>query len=663
MKGPRRSDPLVLILIGASILYAALLLDRGWIPHDDGTIGETALRVLRGQLPHRDFSDVYTGGLAYWNALSFALFGVNLLAPRVLLFLSFLGFLGASFAVARRFAGARTSAAVVLCMTVWGMPNYPAAMPSWYNLFLAVGAVWALARYLDSPRVRWLVLAGVCAGLSILMKVIGLYTLAGILLAVGFIEQAEAGATKGSAEVGTTEVDAAKDSAEVGTTEVDAAKDSAVKDSAVKDSAVAAQEGLSRYSVVLTSAAVVLVLIIVRLVSSAFGLSSVFHFVLPTSLVASLMIYLEWRRPHVLSSKERLGRTLRTAAPVIAGTLLPVLLFTVPYVASGALGDLIEGVFISPLTRMSETTNSPPDLDQALPSLGLFALLLLSGAARGTARWALLGGTAVLLLVILAIGGNQFVFHKVWSGYVIALPVAIAAGVLVLKAANSSGRPGSTAGTLSPDLQPVLAAALLAQAALFGLVQFPFSGSIYTLYVGSLVPLVAVALVSIGGKKARLPAVVLLVFALAFGVRWLGTANMITVGFGGREDRRDTERLGMDRGGIRVTPEEREEFEQLVATLQQIAPGEATLALPDAPEVYFLSGLQNPTGVLFDLFDGDPGRVERVLKTLDENDVRVVVIKITPSFSGPPPLALMQGLEARYPLAKQIDHYLVVTRP
>ena len=542
MKGPHRSDPLVLILLGASVLYAALLLDRGWIPHDDGTIGETALRILRGQLPHRDFSDVYTGGLAYWNALSFALFGVNLLAPRILLFLSFLGFLAASFAIARRFAGARTSAAVVLCMTVWGLPNYPAAMPSWYNLFLAVGAVWALARYLESPRTRWLVLAGACAGLSILMKVIGLYTLAGLLMAVGFLEQAEVGVTKDPASV--------------------------------------VRERPRWYSLVLTSAAVVLVLMIIRLVSSASAWSSAVHFILPASLVASLMIYLEWRRPHVLSSGERLDRALRRAAPLIAGTLLPVLLFAVPYVASGALGDLIEGVFISPLTRVSETANPPPDLEQALPSLGLVAVLVLSATIRGAARWALLGGAAILLLVILAIGGNPIVFHKVWSGYVVALPVVIALGVLVLKAANSRGPPDSTAGTLSPDLRPVLAAALLAQAALFGLVQFPFSGSIYSLYVGSLIPLVALALVSISGKNAHLPGAVLLVFALAFGVRWLGTANMVTVGFAGREDRRDTERLRMDRGGIRVTPEERDEFELLVATLQQLAPGEATLALP-----------------------------------------------------------------------------------
>ena len=55
----------MLILLGAAGVYAALLLARGWIPHDEGTLGETALRVLGGQLPHRDFSDVYTGGLPF----------------------------------------------------------------------------------------------------------------------------------------------------------------------------------------------------------------------------------------------------------------------------------------------------------------------------------------------------------------------------------------------------------------------------------------------------------------------------------------------------------------------------------------------------------------------------------------------------------------------
>ena len=614
----------MLILLGAAVVYTTLLLDRGWIPHDDGTLGETALRVLEGQLPHRDFSDVYTGGLAYWNALSFVLFGVNLLAPRILLFLSFLGFLGASFAIARRFAGPRTAAAVILCMTVWGMPNYPAAMPTWYNLFLAMGAVWGLTRYLESSRTWWLVFAGALAGLSILMKLTGLYTLAGLLLAIAFFEQAGVGSPR--------------------------------------DTTGPVREGRRWYSIALTSAAVLLVVMVVRLIFSDLAWTSAVHFLLPTSLVAGLMIYVEWRRPQVLASGERLRGGLRTAGPLIAGALAPILVFTVPYAASGALGELIQGVFVSPLQRLTEATLLPPRLGQALPSLGLFGVLVLGGAVRGAARWALLGGAACLLVVILVVGGNQTVFQAVWSANVVAVPVCVAAGVFVLRPALSDRRPHSTAGTLTPELQPVLAAALVAQAALFGLAQYPFAGAIYTLYVGSLIPLAALALVVIGGKKAHLPGTLLLVFALAFGVRWLGTGNMVTVGFGGYETRRDTERLRMERGGIRVTPEERHEFELLVATLQNLVPGQATLALPDAPEVYFLSGLRNPTGVLFDFFEDDDGRVERVLNTLDEHDVGVVVIKLNPPFSGAPLLELMQELEARYPRAVEIGHYLIVRR-
>ena len=60
---------MLLVIVWA--ISAALLIshiDRGWVPHDEGLIGHTAERVLAGELPHRDFDDVYTGGLAYINA-------------------------------------------------------------------------------------------------------------------------------------------------------------------------------------------------------------------------------------------------------------------------------------------------------------------------------------------------------------------------------------------------------------------------------------------------------------------------------------------------------------------------------------------------------------------------------------------------------------------
>ena len=40
-------------------------LDQGWIPHDDGAFAQSAARVLDGELPHRDFVELYTGGLTF----------------------------------------------------------------------------------------------------------------------------------------------------------------------------------------------------------------------------------------------------------------------------------------------------------------------------------------------------------------------------------------------------------------------------------------------------------------------------------------------------------------------------------------------------------------------------------------------------------------------
>jgi len=54
--------PAILALLwAAATATVALLIDRYWIPLDDGTLAQSAERVLLGELPHRDFGDPYTG--------------------------------------------------------------------------------------------------------------------------------------------------------------------------------------------------------------------------------------------------------------------------------------------------------------------------------------------------------------------------------------------------------------------------------------------------------------------------------------------------------------------------------------------------------------------------------------------------------------------------
>ena len=56
----------------------------------EGTLAQSAERILAGELPHRDFVERYTGGLSYLNAFAFRVFGVQLLAMRYALFVAFI---------------------------------------------------------------------------------------------------------------------------------------------------------------------------------------------------------------------------------------------------------------------------------------------------------------------------------------------------------------------------------------------------------------------------------------------------------------------------------------------------------------------------------------------------------------------------------------------
>ena len=60
---------------------------------------------------------------------------------------------------------------------VWSVPNYPASVPSWFNLFFATFGALALLHGLETGRRHWLVLAGVAGGISFLFKLSGIFYL------------------------------------------------------------------------------------------------------------------------------------------------------------------------------------------------------------------------------------------------------------------------------------------------------------------------------------------------------------------------------------------------------------------------------------------------------------------------------------------------------
>ncbi len=100
-----------------------------------------------GELPHRDFAELYTGGLSFLNAGVLWLTGGNLFWLRVPMFLLFLAYLPCVYLIARRFASPAVATLAALFAVAWGPPVYPAAMPSWYALYLAVIGAYFLVRH------------------------------------------------------------------------------------------------------------------------------------------------------------------------------------------------------------------------------------------------------------------------------------------------------------------------------------------------------------------------------------------------------------------------------------------------------------------------------------------------------------------------------------
>jgi hypothetical protein len=311
------------LAIGAA-LYLATFAFRGWIPHDEGLLGLAAERVSAGELPHRDYDEVYTGGLAYLQAMGFLICGVNLWSTRIVL----LGFSWAAimvlYAIARRMVSPLVSAMVAVVGLVWSVPNYFAGLPSWYNLFFAVFGTWALLRSVDDLRIRWLFLAGFCGGLSILAKITGAYYVAGALLFLTYREQ--------------------QDSARLAPT---------------------SSLGSRSFLALKTGGALLFSGGLVHLIAAHRTTKEVLQFVAPGAVLSAFLVWSEWR-----DGRGRLAERLRALGsltlPFMSGVALPVASFLVPYAVSGALGDFYRGVFVLPQRRMAEAWMPLPPPGTAL---------------------------------------------------------------------------------------------------------------------------------------------------------------------------------------------------------------------------------------------------------------------------------------------------------
>jgi hypothetical protein len=162
--------------------------------YDEGLTLLNTDRILRGQLPYRDYWTLYAPGYFYLLAGLFKLAAPNLLTARLLdTCLRFVLTLEV-YLLARRMTRAKQHgwwvalipwAFVTLWLSAIRFYSYP-AFPA---TALILASLLALSRYVENRSPRWLALTGITIGLTAILRLdFGGYAAAGIALAVAIFD-------------------------------------------------------------------------------------------------------------------------------------------------------------------------------------------------------------------------------------------------------------------------------------------------------------------------------------------------------------------------------------------------------------------------------------------------------------------------------------------
>jgi hypothetical protein len=589
---------LACVLVLASY-HASHTLFAGWnVPSDDGVLAQSAERVLRGELPHRDFDALWSGGLDWLNAGAFRAFGVRLSSLRIVVFAAWLVGLAAMFDAAFGFLPALGAAAVTWCASLWTLPLSPDALPSWYNLFLALIACAAVLRAIRGHSRRWMFAAGLAAGASIAVKIVGLYLVAAVFLFCVFEAQARTPAP------------------------------------------AAPRPRASRwYAWVVTAGLALFLGAVLGLIAYDPRVNTLSQLFLPSFAMVAVLVWREWKSDGSTDAA-RLRTLGALVLPFIGGIAAVIALWIWPYVASGSVPALLRGLFVLPRLRFDLVTYPLPGLRSAALSVLPFAILLAAAPfvrrpLRPADRWAL--GAVAGLFVAMDYNGSATVLTTWYAFRALTPCIALLAAWWFIRPPNGEAMP--------PERQSAVFF-LVSAAATCSLVQVPMSFVGYFLYFVPLLMLGAAALWSALPRMPREVPAALVAMAIAFQLR--GSSEFAVRGPVRAGDVMVP--LGMPRGGILVPRDDSARYAGIRAEVLKRATSEWLFVWHDSPEIYFLTGMRNPTRTLFEAFS-DPagqttGAVERVLR---EKNVGVVVLTRRETAQRPMPLALRRWIEREYP--------------
>lgn len=175
-------------IAAVGLVYYASYYDRGLNLLDEGYLIDPVMRVLRGELPYRDFHHFYAPGSFYLFAWIFSLTGPDLLVVRAVFALMHVLTAVLTYLCVRRHATPLVSLAFGLVMVAM-----PAVWHKAFFLLFPVLVTWLAFRYLDRPSVVRALFVGLSSGVAFIFRQdAGVYTVAAFTILAAWLWLAEA---------------------------------------------------------------------------------------------------------------------------------------------------------------------------------------------------------------------------------------------------------------------------------------------------------------------------------------------------------------------------------------------------------------------------------------------------------------------------------------
>ena len=137
---------------------------------DEGIILQGSARILRGEIPYRDFFSFYTPGSYYLYAGLFKVFGISLLVARGMLLAYAALFSLLTYLLARRACSRLASLFAASLIAFICLPARFVVVHSWDSSAAALLALYCAVQLLETNAVRWGLSCGFFAGVTVMIE-------------------------------------------------------------------------------------------------------------------------------------------------------------------------------------------------------------------------------------------------------------------------------------------------------------------------------------------------------------------------------------------------------------------------------------------------------------------------------------------------------------